>query len=78
MYTDEIGSRNQKKTAVFVCIHAQTHNHLDGFNGWKNEASVHNGLTVPSNSILVDIVFYLILFIYSFYSFMVYFMMLSV
>ena len=50
-----------------MCIHAQTHNHLEGLNGWKDEASVHNGLTVPSNSILVDnVVFYLILFIYLF------------
>lgn len=60
-------------------IHAQTYNHLEGLNGCKDGASVHTGLTVPSNSMLVDNVFFFLyyLFIYLFCSFMVYFMMLS-
>lgn len=53
-----------------VFIHAQTHNHLEGLNGCKDEALVHTVLTVPSNSILVDnVVFFLILFIYLFIMF---------
>jgi hypothetical protein len=34
MYTGEIGNR----IAVVRCIHAQTHNHLEVLNDWKDES----------------------------------------
>jgi hypothetical protein len=62
----KLAVESKKNCAVVMCVHVQTHNHLEGFSSWKDRASVHIGLTVPSNSILVDNVFYLFLFIYLF------------
>jgi len=69
----KLAVESKKNYAIVMCIHAQTHNHLEGFSGWKDEATVHNGLTVPSNSILVDnVVFYLILFYLFIYLFILF------